>query len=344
MGLLRPKVVLEEARELEAKGNNKEASRKYASLIPPLIKREKISEALILIDKAIVLSPESTRLLLTRALCLIKLNRNPEAENEIEKFALAALRQNRLSQYMELIEDKAREQVNLQKKFYEKILSIERTRPEVVAALAKVFKRMGKSSNAVEILAEDSIHSKSRSVFSPLNEENVHTLKSLIQELEEQLGERPPGIETLSGLVTEFKEKVLQVVRGDSKSVLDLAIAFKEMGLAAEAKEMISSIEPIHSRYLAAQCLLGEIEFEHEAYFSSLDIFQKILRSESNDEECKKDALYHVVRIYIHFQDFIKAAEFADKLSEMDSSYRNLSHLRNEISAKLESHGKAKLR
>lgn len=134
------------------------------------------------------------------------------------------------------------------------------------------------------------------------------------------------------------------MVKGDSKSVLDLAIAFKEMGLAVQAKEAISGIESSNNKYLAAQCLLGEIEFEQESYFSSLDIFQKVLRSESNDDECKKDALYHVVRIYIELQDFKKAAEFADKLSEMDSAYRNLPSLRNEISTRLESLSKFKLR
>jgi len=408
MGLLSPKVVLEEARELESQGKNKEASRKYASLISALIKREKDAEALILIDKALSLSPDSTRLLLTRALTLLKVKRIPEAEIEIDKFALAAIRQGRVTQYIDLIEVKAQEKPNLRKKFYEKILSIERTRPDIFLGLAQVLRQMGKVTQAYEIIfaalkidrrgeqalkllkemiaeqgsesaqvaydnliiekwslekvraelignseihspnsleiSEHSIGTNNRSVLSPLNEESVGSLKSLIQELEEQLGERPPGIETLSGLVTEFKEKALQLVKGDSKSVLDLAIAFKEMGLAVQAKEAISGIESSNNKYLAAQCLLGEIEFEQESYFSSLDIFQKVLRSESNDDECKKDALYHVVRIYIELQDFKKAAEFADKLSEMDSAYRNLPSLRNEISTRLESLSKFKLR
>ncbi|MBM4304535.1 MAG: hypothetical protein FJ112_09450 [Deltaproteobacteria bacterium] len=339
---------------------------------------------------------------------LLKVKRIPEAEIEIDKFALAAIRQGRVTQYIDLIEVKAQEKPNLRKKFYEKILSIERTRPDIFLGLAQVLRQMGKITQAYEIIfaalkidrrgeqalkllkemiaeqgsesaqvaydnliiekwslekvraelignseihssnsleiSEHSIGTNNRSVLSPLSEESIGSLKSLIQELEEQLGERPPGIETLSGLVTEFKEKALQLVKGDSKSVLDLAIAFKEMGLAVQAKEAISGIESSNNKYLAAQCLLGEIEFEQESYFSSLDIFQKVLRSESNDDECKKDALYHVVRIYIELQDFKKAAEFADKLSEMDSAYRNLPSLRNEISTRLESLSKFKLR
>ncbi|MBM4304790.1 MAG: hypothetical protein FJ112_10755, partial [Deltaproteobacteria bacterium] len=152
MGLLRPKVVLEEARELESQGKNKEASRKYASLISALIKREKDAEALILIDKALSLSPDSTRLLLTRALALLKVKRIPEAEIEIDKFALAALRQGRVTQYIDLIEVKAQEKPNLRKKFYEKILSIERTRPDIFLGLAQVLRQMGKITQAYEII------------------------------------------------------------------------------------------------------------------------------------------------------------------------------------------------
>lgn len=401
MGSLHPKLVLREAKELEAQGNHKEASRKYASLIPVLLRREKTSEALALCEKVLSLSPESTRILLTKALCLVDLKRNNEALEEVDRFALAALRQNRLTQYLEMANEKLLSHSVMLQRFLEKILEVERTRADVFISLGNVLRRQGKIQRAMEmgfaalktglqedeclqlikslldergqiddyqyfeklinktwslekvrqvLLKESSLEKEeggssvsdeqySSVISAPLkfvDEDNASTLKELIQKLEEQLGDRPQGIDTLSSLISEFKEKALKVVFDDAKAVLDMSVAFKEMGLLTEAREFLSEISVESELFATAQALLGELEFESESFFKALDIFQNLLRKESLEESIQKMALYYLTRIYCELGDFKKAEDFAERLAKMDSQYRNLASLRSGISRNLE--------
>jgi len=399
MGSVHPKLVLREAKESEAQGNFKDASRKYASLIPVLLRRDKMSEALALCEKVLSLSPESTRILLTKVLCLLGLKRENEAVEEVENFAIAALRQNRLTQYLEMANEKLAAHSFVLQKFLEKILEVERTRADVFISLGNVLLSQAKTDRALEmafaamktglqeedclkliksILDErgriedyqfleklinktwsidkvkqmllknsdpqkgDDSHKKSESSeqSSPslraVDEDNASTLKDLIQKLEEQLGERPQGIETLTSLISEFKEKALTVVREDAKAILDMSIAFKEMGLIAETREFLSRITSESELFPTAQALLGELEFDSESFFGALDIFQNLLRKEDLDESTKKSALYYVTRIYCELGDFKKAEGFAEKLAKIDSQYRNLGSLRSGIGRNLE--------
>jgi tetratricopeptide (TPR) repeat protein len=401
MGSLHPKLVLREAKELEAQGNHKEASRKYASLIPVLLRREKTSEALALCEKVLSLSPESTRILLTKALCLVDLKRNNEALEEVDRFALAALRQNRLTQYLKMANEKLLSHSVMLQRFLEKILEVERTRADVFISLGNVLRRQGKIQRAMEmgfaalktglqedeclqlikslldergqiddyqyfeklinktwslekvrqvLLKESSLEKEeggssvsdeqySSVISAPLkfvDEDNASTLKELIQKLEEQLGDRPQGIDTLSSLISEFKEKALKVVFDDAKAVLDMSVAFKEMGLLTEAREFLSEISVESELFATAQALLGELEFESESFFKALDIFQNLLRKESLEESIQKMALYYLTRIYCELGDFKKAEDFAERLAKMDSQYRNLASLRSGISRNLE--------
>ncbi len=398
MGSVHPKLVLREAKELEAQGKNKEASRKYASLISVLSHRGKHLEAIELCEKALALSPVSTRLHLIKTLSLLELKRHNEAITEIDKFALAALRQERVTQYLELAKEKLGAHLKIQQHFIEKILEVERTRGDLFFALGRVFARQGKNEQALEMvfaglktgneqseghnllksiinergrkedfqyfeklinklwplekvrkfIMDSSIAAKPSSSkivnqfledgsdlhLKSLDEENAPTLQNLIQELEEALGDRPKGIETISGLVTEFKEKALEVINGDCTALLDLAIAFKEMGLINEARETLLRIGIENEKYLTAQVLLGEIEFESGALVGALDVFQRILRGESVDEFAIKEALYYSAHIYYQLGDLKKAHEYAEKLAELDSRYRNLIDLRHGINQK----------
>ncbi|MFM8313899.1 MAG: hypothetical protein ACKOA8_06405 [Deltaproteobacteria bacterium] len=403
MGIVRPRAVLQEANELEVRGQTKEASRKYASLISVLMRRGKPAEALMLIEKVLTLSPDSTRLYLKKALCSLEMKRENDAFVAIENLAIAAIRQNRISDYMDLVSEKAKAFPKIQQAFAEKLLSVERARADIFVFLAEALYRLGKVERCYEIvfsaLKVDSqndsalkflkrlmteqgqstdlkglqklvsgdwsvdkvkqyvmaeVHRRgdkkkgldsefgSHSILKSLDEENASTLKNLIDSLEAELGESPSGIESVSGLVSEFKEKALKVLQQDSKTLIDLAIAFKEMGIEAEAKDIISKIGSHESQYHDAQCLLGRIEFESGAYFASLDIFQHLLRQHKLNDECQKDALYHLARIYMHINDINKAHHFADKLSKMDSNYRSLSRLRLDINALREKSSKPK--
>lgn len=408
MSAVHPKKLLEKASSLEAKGALKEASHQYASLIPILRNRGKVVEALTLCDKAMELSPSSTRLHLTKALCLMDIKRTNEALVEMESFAKAALRQNRVSQYLELAEQRLSSQWELYCHFLKTLLEVERTRADIFLALGHGFLRQGEIKSSFEMvfaalhtsseidkgmsllkeiilqkgreedllyfdhfvakrwtleriekhilvenislkpdlkleaLKEDSFEDKSTGhrngsvLLKSLNEETSSVLKQLIRELETELGEMPIGIEPLSGLVAEFKLKATHVINGDSQACLDIAIAFKEMGLLNEAKEFLNKVTSEQEKYVAAQILKGEIEFDSGSFLSALDIFLQILRVDKMEENEMKEALYYAVRIYFQLQNFEKANQFAKKLGAIDSNYRNLKKIGAALKQKLE--------
>jgi tetratricopeptide (TPR) repeat protein len=397
MGRVQPKRVLEEAKALEAQGKNKEASRRYASLIQNLLQRGKFSEALLLCEKALALSPQSSRLHLTKSVCLWELKRADEALSEIEHFAVLTLRQSSVNEYLAWASDKLRSHLKLHQRLLEKVLAIDRTRPEFFFQLARVLFERGKVNRALEtafngiqtgpddgagvsLLKEflnhsgrtadlshlekmvqktlsleqvrkliigtsdssGSLPSKSGLASSgqltspPAHEEpSPGTLRSLIQELEEELGGRPKGIEPISDLVAEFTHKALRVLGEDSKSLIDLGIAYKEMGLISESKEILIHIAEEDALYPQAQVLIGEIEFDQESWMGALDVFQKLLRREQLEESIQKESLYYVSRLFFQLGDYAKARLFADHLMQMDSHYRNLSSLRSAISTRL---------
>ena len=146
----------------------------------------------------------------------------------------------------------------------------------------------------------------------------------------------PIGIEPLSGLVAEFKLKATHVINGDSQACLDIAIAFKEMGLLNEAKEFLNKVTSEQEKYVAAQILKGEIEFDSGSFLSALDIFLQILRVDKMEENEMKEALYYAVRIYFQLQNFEKANQFAKKLGAIDSNYRNFKKIAVVLNQKLE--------
>ena len=152
MSAVHPKKLLEKASSLEAKGAFKEASHQYASLIPILRNRGKVVEALTLCDKAMELSPSSTRLHLIKALCLMDIKRTNEALVEMESFGKAALRQNRVSQYLELAEQRLSSQWELYCHFLKTLLEVERTRADIFLALSHGFLRQGEIKSSLEMV------------------------------------------------------------------------------------------------------------------------------------------------------------------------------------------------
>lgn len=397
MAGVQPKQILQQARELESKGETKEASLKYASLIPVLIHRKKYKEAIELTDKTLKLSPTSTRLHLTKALCLMGLKQMQEACVELEKFAFAGIRQGRLSLYFDLAKERLVGQPQLMKSYLESVLKIERMREDIFFQLSLTLSELGQNERSLEILLSGiKINEKSQegrgilkeliekrgnfeeleacqrwlngeitleqfrkkiiswapalenpndepirtfeaervgtlSVLKTLDEDSVINLKKLIQDLEEELGERPKGIETIEAIVREFKDKALSCISDDPGSIIDLAVAFREMGLTRESKELLTKIPLEDEKYLLAQALLGELEIESGSMVGALDIYQGILRSSSLTQEIAKESLYNMARIYVQLGDFERAQESADKLVELDRHYRGINKLKQAI-------------
>jgi len=394
MGSVHPKLVLQEAQDLESRGDLKSASIKYASLIQVFVRRGKYAEAIELCDKAFALSPDSTRLQLTRAVILSQLKRESEAIAEVEKFAQSALRQNRVVRYLELSQEQLNSKPRLLKRFLEKILEVERTKAELFFAFAEVLQRLGEVDRAIEIVLaglrignnldvghellrtlldergrpkdlmafdklvdgswslervyqillvenKSSMEPKSetnspfmRAVPEELSGKDEESIKDLIQELEEKLGERPHGIETLSGLVKEFKEKAQSVLEGDDLGQIDLSLAFREMGLNQEAKDFLFRIREDSEHYVQAQMLLGTIELDSGSLVSALDIFQNILRRGGLEKNILLESLYSTARIYLELGEVMKAEAHINKLTQLDSHYRESARLKQMIKKK----------
>ncbi|NBX67767.1 MAG: tetratricopeptide repeat protein [Proteobacteria bacterium] len=397
MAGVHPKEVLREARDLESRGESKKASLKYASLIPILMRRSKFKEAVELCEKVLKLSPSSTRLHITHALCLNQLGQTKEAFSAIEKFALGGLQQNRLSAYLDIAKEKLVTKLVLYKCFLETVLKVERTEASIFFLLSGVLSELGENERALEItfaglkvsekseegrnllksfilkranpgeteafekwingelsleqlqrkvlfLIADPANEQAKagnsdevssywtmSILKSFDENSGDNLKKLIQDLEEELGQTPKGIEPIHTLVDEFRQKARTLVKDDSLALIDLAVAFREMGLLIEAKEFLLLVSSEDPKYLVAQSMLGEIELESGATMGALDIFQMILRNPQVPEEIAKESLYSIAKIYIQLGDLGRAEESAQKLSNLDRHYRGINKVMQAI-------------
>ena len=111
--------------------------------------------------------------------------------------------------------------------------------------------------------------------------EEEKDLQLLIKELEAKMGlDVDQGLDSVDPLVREFRRKSDVVLAGDTKTRVDMALAFFEMGLIEDARDELRPIPVTDPHYLEAQCLLGEILHSEGSDLGALEVFQNILRDE----------------------------------------------------------------
>ncbi len=159
---------------------------------------------------------------------------------------------------------------------------------------------------------------------SPILEE----LPSMIKNLEEKLGlTSKEKQDELVPLILEFRSRSNEVIASDTKTRLDLALAFFEMGLLKDAKEEIYKIEPMDQHFHEAELILVDILLEEQSYLAALEIVQKCLRDEKMASDLIIEANYKLIKIYYLLGDIKNALDIATKLEMRNPNYRDVKEL-----------------
>jgi tetratricopeptide (TPR) repeat protein len=158
------------------------------------------------------------------------------------------------------------------------------------------------------------------------------SLDSLIERLQGEMGiELRERHDTVRPLVTEFRRRSSKVLKKDTKTRMDLAMAFFDMGLVEDARSELGAVAPSDPQYRQARMLIGEILFQEGSYLEALDIFQQCLREESASEELKREAEYKLVQTYEKLGDGKRALKWAERLEKTSPTYRDIRQLKRQI-------------
>lgn len=148
MSHFRPKEVLHRAQQSEQEKRFREASSDYALLCVHLRRKDRLSDAQKMIQKAIKLCPESGRFYLERAACEWSLGNSEAAEQSIEQCVRLGLEKRALSTYLDHLKDDLQDFIELRQRFIERWLLIDRTQFLPFLELAFILFEQGKLSEA----------------------------------------------------------------------------------------------------------------------------------------------------------------------------------------------------
>jgi tetratricopeptide (TPR) repeat protein len=160
-------------------------------------------------------------------------------------------------------------------------------------------------------------------------------LKTMITELEVEIGLVETGYDKVAPLVKEFRERSAPVIAGDSKAILDLALAFFEMGLPRDCEDELRKISSGDPLFLQAQILIGEVRLLEGSELGALEIYQACLRAEEASEAIKTEAHYRLVQIYFRLGDLAQAVVHLKELEKKAPNYRDLRTLKSQIQSAL---------
>lgn len=321
MGAFRPKEVLRQARELEARGDAKEAAVQYASLSSYLRRRGKYQEAFSTIQKAATLSPAIPRLQLQLALCAQLHGDLAVAEDAAARAATLARESGKMDKMRAAAEKALEEYPKLLERFYR------------AAGLSKAVERVA----VIDVPPEPE---GSVSEFEALTEEK--TLGRLIEELEKELGTGFVAHKEIEPLIEEFQRRSQNVLGADARARIDMALAYFEMGLLDQAQQEIALIEKNDPLFVEAQALSGQIWLASGNALSALEVFQACLRHPTRTPAVELEARYQLVLVYFRLGDVAEALTQAESLERLDPEYRDLKTLKEQLEAALSKKGGAR--
>ncbi len=172
--------------------------------------------------------------------------------------------------------------------------------------------------------------------FSKTEDSQSKELDTMIRNLEELLGEKlESDQDEIKSLVAEFKIKADIVLGNDSQGRLDLCLAYLEMGLFSESREVLKKIGSSDALYFKARSLLAETLMREGLFLESMDVLNAILRNSSLEKEVRLDALYKLLKTYVELGDYKKALEQADQIKELHADFRDVRILWQDISSRL---------
>lgn len=372
------KELLAQAQKAEERGNNREASAKYAALGIYLRKKERFKDAHLFILRAVKLSPSSPRLYVQLALCEELLGNSAAVEQAMARFTKYVLKKRNSKDYRAYLEEHLQPYPRIRRFYYEQMLDLDRTDADYFVALADAHVQEGNPSLAKGTLV-DALRTKTsvsrvlnrlKSVLEALHyndglrgikafekgelslddlitlllgrvhreeesreaesfrvqaEEPEKDLHSLIQDLEKDLGvPLEERVDKLTPLIREFRQRSDEVIGSDSKTRMDLASAFFEMGLYQDAREELAEISAEDPEYLQSRVMLSEILYVEESYLGALEVIQGVLRDRAASEEVLMEGKYKLSQIYHRLGDIGQAIRYATELVEEAPDYRGI--------------------
>ena len=167
--------------------------------------------------------------------------------------------------------------------------------------------------------------------------EDERSLRDLIVELENDLGVKlEDSTDSVEPLLKEFRKRSSGILRDDSKTKIDLALAFSEMGFVKDACEELESIKFSDPHYLEAQCLLGNFLMASGSELAALDIFQKCRRDDRASQATQCEARYRIGQIYNKLGDNEKALVELLEVEKCDPAYRDVRQLKLAVETAVE--------
>jgi len=159
---------------------------------------------------------------------------------------------------------------------------------------------------------------------------DMKELGQLIDELEKKLNlDLRTPFEDVSPLMQEFRRLSNEVIGQDSKTRLDLACAFFEMGRYKEAKDELEMIASEQELFGQARYLLGLISLREGRELAALGVFQEVSRLSEPHSNLWKESSYQILKLYLRFEDAASAEAVLQKLEQVDPTYRELKSIKN---------------
>jgi tetratricopeptide (TPR) repeat protein len=152
MPTFKPKLVLDSARKLEAAGQKKEAALQFSLLAQFLIKNHRYTEAMKLVEKSLKLYTNFPRAYLQRAVCAVELKDLPVALKSISELAKKVIAAKKIDKYIDFVRSEFKNQFEVKVKFFETVISIDRTMAKPFIELASVLIDMKEFKKAQEKL------------------------------------------------------------------------------------------------------------------------------------------------------------------------------------------------
>jgi tetratricopeptide (TPR) repeat protein len=163
-------------------------------------------------------------------------------------------------------------------------------------------------------------------------EEEGPNIDEIINELAEELDlELEIKYDQVAPLVEEFRRRSQPTLSGHSKTRLDLALAFSEMGLFEAAKAEINLITETDPNYEEAQLWLGNLMFQTGQELAALDLYQKSLRSLKLSDPIRHETIYQLAKLYLKLGEPEKADEQLTELERLSPNYRDVKWLKNSF-------------
>ncbi len=162
-------------------------------------------------------------------------------------------------------------------------------------------------------------------------------LRGLIEDLEKEMGidiEAP--YKEVEPLLQDFRKRSQAILGKDAQARMDMAIAYFEMGLYAEATAELGAIDAGDSQFGQSQVLMGEIYLAQGSELSALECFQSALRAKDSTFEVLREARYQLAQVFFRLGDYGQADGLVAELEKVAPDYRGVRWLKNQIQSALE--------